>query len=118
MGGAMGIYDLEERTFQFAKRVMEFAKKLPSTIVNIEIRGQLIRAAGSVGGNYNEANEPLGRKDFFMKIRTCKRESKESRYWLKLVDCRPEDESEREFLIDESTQLVKIFASIASKSKE
>ena len=118
MGGAMGkTYDLEERTFLFAKRVMAFAKKLPSTIINVEIRGQLIRAAGSVGANYSEANEPLGRKDFFMKIRICKRESKESRYWLRLVDCTPEDEQERAFLQDESSQLVKIFASIASKAE-
>lgn len=109
-------YDLDERTFKFAKRVMAFAKRLPLTVVNIEIRGQLIRAGGSVGGNYNEASEPLGRKDFFMKIRICKREAKESRYWLKLVDCASDDEPERAYLVDESTQLLKIFASIASKA--
>ncbi len=109
-------YDLEERTFKFTKRVIEFVKRLPRSMTNIEITGQLVRASGSVGANYIEANEALGRRDFFMKIRICRRESKESRYWLKLIDCAKEDEMERASLIDESTQLLKIFSSIAEKS--
>lgn len=57
----------------------------------------------------------MGRKDLFMKIKTCRTESKESRYWLKLVDCAQEDEAERASLIDEATQLLKIFSSIVDK---
>jgi len=60
------IYDLEERTFQFAKYVRLFIKTLPKTIENIEDSKQLIRSSGSVGANYREANESLGKKDFFI----------------------------------------------------
>lgn len=110
-------YDLEERTFEFARRVVRFPKRLPKTITNIELARQLVRAGGSVGANDIEANESLGRKDFAMKIKICRKESKESRFWLRLVDCHPEDEPEREYLIDESTQLLKIFSSIVEKTK-
>jgi hypothetical protein len=60
------IYDLEERTFQFAKAVRLFVKTLPKTIANVEDGRQLIKASGSVGANYIEANESLGKKDFFI----------------------------------------------------
>ncbi len=60
------VYDLEERTFQFAKDVRLFVKTLPKTIANIEDGKQLIKASGSVGANYIESNESLGKKDFFV----------------------------------------------------
>jgi four helix bundle protein len=63
------IYDLEERTFQFATAVRLFVKTLPKTISNIEDGKQLIKASGSVGGNYIEANESLSKKDFLMRIK-------------------------------------------------
>jgi four helix bundle protein len=75
-------YDLEERTFEFAKKVRVFVSILQRTISNIEDGKQLIRSSGSIGANYIEANESLGKKDFLMKIKTCKKEAKESRYWL------------------------------------
>ncbi|MEW6618709.1 MAG: four helix bundle protein [bacterium] len=62
-------YDLEERTYQFAQEVALFCKKLPKTITNIEYLKQIIRASGSVGANYIEANESLGSKDFKMRIK-------------------------------------------------
>ncbi len=74
------LYDLEDRTLAFAKKIREFVKKLPKTIANIEDVGQLVRASGSVGSNYIEANESLGKKDFVMRIRICCKEAKESRY--------------------------------------
>ncbi|MDI6739399.1 MAG: four helix bundle protein [Candidatus Edwardsbacteria bacterium] len=77
-------YDLEERTFKFAQAVIAFIKKLPRTISNIEISKQLIRAAGSVGANYIEANEALGKKDFLLHIRISRKEAKESRLRLTL----------------------------------
>lgn len=86
------------------------------TIPNIEIGGQLVRAAGSVGANYIEANEALGKKDFLMHVRIFRKESKESRYWLQLSACKPEDTSEQADLIQESTELMKIFGSILQKS--
>ena len=79
------VYNLEERTFQFAKDVRLFVKTLPKTIANIEDGKQLIKASGSVGANYREANESLSKKDFKMRIKICRKEAKESAYWLKLI---------------------------------
>ena len=74
-------YDLEERTFQFAKRVRSFIKRLPHTVANVEDARQLARASASVGANYIEANEALGKKDFKLHIRISRKESKESRFF-------------------------------------
>ena len=73
-------YDLEDRTLAFAKKVRAFVKKLPKTIANIEDGKQLIKASGSIGANYIEANEALSKKDFVMRIKICRKEAKESRY--------------------------------------
>lgn len=59
---------------------------LRRTIANMEDGRQLIKASGSVGANYIEANESLGRKDFLCRIKICRKEAKESRYWLRLID--------------------------------
>lgn len=111
-------YDLEERTFNFTKRVIEFVNKLPKTMPNMEIGRQLIKSSGSVGANYIEANEALSKKDFVVRIKICRKESKESRYWLRLVLIKKkEHEEERQALIQEATELMKIFGSILQKSK-
>ncbi len=112
-------YDLEERTFVFAKNVRAFVKKLKKTIANIEDGKQLIKASGSVGANYIEANEALSKKDFIMRIKICRKEAKESRYWLKLIDIEEENEQEkaRKELEKESTELMNIFGSILRKSE-
>jgi len=112
-------YDLEERTLEFAKRVRAFVKKLNRTIANIEDGKQLVKASGSVGANYIEANEALSKKDFIMRIKICRKEAKESRYWLRLVDTSGsrELEQERKELEDEASELTHIFGSIVTKSK-
>src|SRR5438445_9226086 len=79
-------YDLEERTYEFARRVRAFIKLLNRTLANIEDAKQLIRASGSVASNYVEANEALSKKDFLMRIKICRKEAKESRLFLRLVD--------------------------------
>ena len=79
------VYDLEERTFQFAKAIRIFVKSLKNTMTNIEDSKQLIRSSGSIGANYREANEALGRKDFLMRVKICRKEAKESHYWLRLI---------------------------------
>jgi four helix bundle protein len=111
-------YDLEDRTFEFAKASRGFVKKLPRTIANIEDAKQFVRASGSVGANYIEANEAIGKKDFLMKIKTCRREAKESRYWLRLLDVDGTLDSERQGLLGEATELMKIFGAIVRKSEE
>lgn len=111
-------YDLEERTLRFTKDVIKFVKNLPRTIPNIEIIKQLIRASGSVGANYIEANEALSKKDFVMRVKICRKEAKESRYWLKLIEVNGEDaEKQRHLLIQEATELMKIFGAILEKTK-
>lgn len=112
-------YDLEERTFIFAKRVRIFVSKLPKTITNIEDGKQVIRSSGSVGANYIEANEALSKKDFLMRIKISRKEAKESIYWLRLIEViqNHELEKERILLVQEATELMKIFGSILEKSK-
>ena len=112
-------YDLEDRTLEFARRVRAFVKKLNKTITNIEDGKQLVRASGSVGANYIEANEALSKKDFLMRVKICRKEAKESRYWLRLVDTESEDELEKEgeALENEARELTHIFGSIVTKSK-
>ncbi|MDW8240544.1 MAG: four helix bundle protein [Acidobacteriota bacterium] len=111
-------YDLEERTYEFAQRVREFVKRLPKTLSNIEDVKQLVRASGSVGANYIEANEALSRKDFVMRIKICRKEAKESHYWLRLINT-GEDVGlvdERNGLLQEARELTAIFGAIVQKS--
>lgn len=112
------IYDLEERTFQFAKAVRILVKTLRRSVSSIEDSRQLIRASGSVGANYREANEALSRKDFLMRIRISRKEAKESAYWLRLI--RDTNELERinevNELIREAEELTRILSSIVLKS--
>ncbi|MFC1675257.1 four helix bundle protein [Candidatus Omnitrophota bacterium] len=109
-------YDLEQRTLNFTQKVIAYIEKLPKGLVNQEINRQLIRSAGSVGANYIEANESLGKKDFFMKVKTCKREAKEARYWLRLSRPFEEEKQRQSSLIQEATELMKIFGSIVEKA--
>jgi four helix bundle protein len=110
-------YDLEERTFQFAKASRAFVKQLPKTIANIEDLKQFIRASGSIRANYIEANESIGKKDFVMKIKTCRREAKETGYWLRLLDVDCEHETECQNLVREAGELMNIFGAIVRKSE-
>jgi four helix bundle protein len=112
-------YDLEDRTLSFARDSRVLVKKLRKTIANIEDGKQLIRSSGSVGANYIEANESLSKKDFVMRIKICRKEAKESRYWLKLIDTNDEHDHEnnRKYLMEESTELMNIFGAILQKSK-
>jgi four helix bundle protein len=112
-------YDLEDRTFEFARRVRAFVKTLPRTTCNFEDVKQLVKSSGSVGANYIEANEALSKKDFLMRIKISRKEAKESRYWLRLLDTGTEAamEEERQKLVQESTELLNIFGAIVRKSE-
>ena len=110
-------YDLGERTKAFAERVRMYIRNLPRSIADIEDAKQLVRASGSVGANYIEAEESLSKKDFVMRIKICRKEAKESRYWLELTDPKAENESEKKSLIQEATELTKIFGAIVIKSQ-
>ena len=109
-------YDLGERTKLFAKEVIAYQNTLSKTLANNEIRKQLIRSAGSVGANYIEANESFSKKDFALRIKTCRKEAKESRYWLELLEVNgDEPEKRRQTLIQEATELLRIFNAIIEK---
>ena len=112
-------YDLENRTLQFAINVRAFIKKLRKTIGNIEDGKQVIRSSGSVGANYIEANEALSKKDFIMRIKISRKEAKESRYWLNLIDVQDDKtlDKERVMLANEASELMNIFGAILRKSE-
>ncbi len=111
--------DLEDRTFDFAQRVRSFVKQLPRTLSNIEDVKQLVRASGSVGANYIEANEALSKKDFVMRIKICRKEAKESRFFLRLINAGDNIvlRKESEELIGEAQELTNIFGAIVRKSE-
>ncbi|MBI2051137.1 four helix bundle protein [Candidatus Roizmanbacteria bacterium] len=111
-------YDLEERTLKFAEAVRDFVKELPRNFLNRDYIVQLIRASSSVGANYIEANEALSRKDFVHRIKICRKEAKESRYWLNLIEVQDKNLLlEQEALRQEATELTMIFSSIMRKSR-
>jgi len=114
---AKKVYDLEDRTYQFALNCRFLVNKLTKTVSNIEDCKQLVKSSGSVGANYIEANESLSKKDFICRIKICRKESKESAYWLRLL--KPLNDDYREnlnSLIKEAIELKKIFSSIISNS--
>lgn len=110
-------YDLEERTLVFAQRTNRYVCALPKTISNVENGKQLVRSAGSTGANYIEANESLSKKDFALRIKISKKEAKESRFWLLLTEPNGERVAEKDALVQEATELMKIFGSILEKMK-
>ncbi|MFH1194471.1 MAG: four helix bundle protein [bacterium] len=112
-------YNLEERTFQFAKMVCLYVNKLPRTISNIEYSRQVIRSSASVGANYREANESLGKKDFKMRIKISRKEAKESEYFLRLIVETNDVQFQTEglLLVDEACQLKRIFSPILLKTE-
>lgn len=110
-------YNLEERTFLFAKDVRIFISKIPRTISNIEDGKQVIRSSGSVGANYIEANEKLGDKDFSFRLKIARKEAKESRYWLRLLqELNPDFREHSEQLLFEAEELRKILSAIINKT--
>jgi four helix bundle protein len=111
------VYNLEERTRQFAKDVRIFIKKTPKTVGNVEDGKQLIRSSGSIGANYIEANESLSKKDFLLRIKISRKEAKESGYWLRLIDTMEKEEliQQQTVLIQEATELMNILSAIMRK---
>jgi four helix bundle protein len=112
-------YDLEERTFAFARDVRAFVKLLERTLANVEDARQVIRSSGSVAANYIEANEALSKKDFQMRIKIARKEAKESRLWLRLLDTesRPDASVLKLKLQQEAQELMNILGAIFRKSE-
>lgn len=108
-------YDLEERTESFAKAVIEFAKKINRDPISLPLISQLVRSATSVGANYREANGACSRKDFKNKVFLCKKEIKETEYWINMLNKADERTAHAsESIRKEARELVLIFSKIVS----
>ena len=107
-------YDLEERTAKFSEEIIKLCKKIPNNPVTIPIISQLVRSSTSIGANYTEANGASSKKDFKNKIYICKKETMETKYWLRLLV-----KTEKEFcdhcrkLWKEAQELTLIFSKIS-----
>lgn len=112
-------YDLEERTYAFALEVRLFLRNTKWDPASWSDVKQLLRSSGSVAANYVESVESISPADSVYRLRVTKKESRESRLWLRLLnDCNPIDELSHkalQALLDETDELVRIFASIIRK---
>lgn len=109
-------YDLEERTLAFAKQIIHLCQVLPQNTVNFKLIDQLIRSSGSIGANYREANDALGRKDFVQRLRISRKEAKETIFWLELVlEANPKQEITIIELKNECIELRNILSAIIKK---
>ena len=112
------VYDLEERTARFGESVIDFAKTLPRNLVNNQLIGQIVRSGTSIGANYMEADGAESKKDFRHKIAICKKESKETKHWLRMiVKANPNKKDECTKLWNEAQELTLIFSSILLSRK-
>jgi len=110
--------DLEERTLEFSKGVVRLCKSLPKNTINFELIKQIVRSACSIGANYREANEALGKKDFTHRLRISRKEAKETSYWLEIIlEANPEFNQQIQVLLKETQELRNIISAIISKAK-
>lgn len=109
-------YDLEERTAQFAEKVLLFLKTIPENTINKPVISQLVRAATSIAANYCEADGAESKKDFKHKIALCKKEAKETKLWLRMLSKINSESADkcREFW-QEAQELTLIFSAIFKK---
>lgn len=113
---ATKLFDLEERTLVFSKNILDLTKILQKNTANYEFIGQVIRSSSSIGANYREANDALGKRDFLMRVKISRKEAKETYYWLSLILHNNSDlEDKIVKLITESEELIKIFSRIITK---
>lgn len=110
------IYDLHERTLRFAVQIVKYVRTFPRDVAGFEIGKQLVRAGCSPGSNYEEADAAAGTKDFVFKIRTCLKESQETRYWLRLSSAAFGEDELNTWLLQEVQELILIFNSMIAKT--
>ena len=112
-------FDLEERTARFGEAVVAFARRLPVNPVTEPLIGQLVNSGTSVGANYCEADDAGTKKEFRYRISLCKRESRESKHWLRMMATAvPEAKDEARGLWREAKELNLIFAAIYRSGKD
>jgi four helix bundle protein len=109
-------FDLEERTARFGEEVIRFAQKVPRNPVNNRLIEQLVGAATSIGANYCEADDGVSRKDFKNKIGTCRKEARETKFFLRMIaSAEPGLKPEARVLWQEAKELHLIFCAIWRK---
>ena len=112
-GDPQPVYDLEERTAVFGESIIDFAKRVPVSSLTRRLIDQVIGAGTSVGANYCEADDAVSKKDFRHKISICKREARESKFFLRMIArAVPELKDEAKPLWQEAKELHLIFAKI------
>ena len=110
-------FDLEERTASFGEAVIRFAQTIRETAVTRPLVNQLVRAATSVGANYCEANDAESKSDFRHKIGICRKESRETGHWLRMLTAAlPESAPETRKLWQEAKELNLIFGAVIRSS--
>lgn len=108
-------YDLEERTAKFGEYIIRFCRTLNKNAISSPLISQLVRSATSIGANYMEANSASSKKDFANKIFICKKESQETKHWLRMLSVSlPEKSNELRLLWKEAQELTLIFQKITS----
>lgn len=111
-------FDLEKRTTNFAKRVIQLCKALPKDSINYRLIGQVVGSAGSVGANYREANDALGKKDFLHRLRIARKEAKEALHWPELIEeANVELRGRMHHLKQEAVEIRNILSSIINKAQ-
>jgi four helix bundle protein len=111
-------FDLEERTTEFAKRIIQLCKTLSKNVINNPLIGQIVRSAGSIGANYREANDALGKKDFIHSLKIARKEAKETLHWLEIIEeANLELKSRMQNLKKECRELKNILSAIIDKSR-
>jgi len=111
-------FDLEERTTEFACKVIHLCKKLPRNPINDRLVGQVTGSSGSIGANYREANDALGKKDFIHSLKIARREAKETSHWLIILkETNPAKKKEFQDLVEEAKEYKNIFSSIIQKTE-
>jgi len=111
-------YDLEDRTAKFGEQVIRFCKNLQQDSINKSIINQIVRSSTSIGANYMEANGASSKKDFKNKIFICKKETQETKHWLRMIaNCVPERKEEIREIWKECQELTLIFQKITSSLK-
>ena len=111
------IYDLKERTFKFAQRMLEIVEQLPKQSQCEVIRKQLAKSGTSVGANVEEADGTITRKDFANKMVISRKEAIESMYWLRLISGKYAREEDIVSDINEAQEIIKILSAIINKSR-
>jgi len=111
-------FDIQERTFEFAVRVVKLVNRLPRTTAGIVIGRQVVRSATSIGANVEEADAAESKRDFIHKMSVAHKEARETRYWLRIIQASLANDDNVQASIQESDELVRILYSIVNNARK